>query len=413
VIRSRSIAKVILVVVGVLVALYFLFLIRRVIGAVFIAVFLAVALGPAVDFFQRRRLPRGLAILVVYVLLFLAVFGVGLLIVPPIVDEVDQLVAEVPTYVDDLRGSETFREYDDRYEITKKLTEQSENLPSRLGDAAGALQSVTVGVFSALFQLITILVMTFFLLLDGRRMVEFALRQLDQAREKRARAAATNIYRAVGGYVVGAFSIAATAGVTAYFVMLILGIPFAVPLAVMMAFLGLIPLIGATIAGVLILGVAAAHDFPTAFIAWGIFFIVYQQVENNVLQPFIYKRTVALHPLLVIIAVLIGASLLGVLGALLAIPIAAALQILVKDAWHFRAHPGSRSGAEHTGDSPVDPPDLREEDEEGGDDSDEAAAREVHGSLDPAVPVSKEPAKPKEWPKRRNPLTRLRRAKPG
>ena len=350
-ISARSIAKVILVSAAVLAALYFLYLVRKVVGAVFIAIFLAVALGPAVDFFHRGKVPRGIAILLVYLSITVAMFGVGLLVVPPIVEEVDQFARDVPGYVDDLRQSETIREYDDRYGITARLREQAETLPQRLGDAAGALRSVTVGVFSAIVQLVTILVMTFFLLLDGRRIANFLVRELGPVRGERARAVADDVYKATGGYVAGNFTISIIAGVSTYVVLKIAGVPFAVPLAVLMAFLDLIPLVGATIAGVIIAVVAAVSDFPTALIIWGVFFLVYQQVENNVLQPIVYRRTVALHPLAVIVAILIGASLLGVLGALLAIPVAAALQILVKDYWHFRKSPGAVSPP-HPGGAP-------------------------------------------------------------
>jgi predicted PurR-regulated permease PerM len=116
----------------------------------------------------------------------------------------------------------------------------------------------------------------------------------------------------------------------------ILGVPFAVPLAVLMAFLDLIPLVGATIGGVLIGIVTLFHAFPTSTIVWIVVLIVYQQVENNVIQPVVYRRTVAIHPLIVIVAVLIGGSLLGILGAILAIPIAATLQIVVKELWQMR-----------------------------------------------------------------------------
>lgn len=338
-VSARAIAKVILVSVGMLAALYFLYLIRQVVGAVFVAIFLAIALGPAVDFFHRGRVPRWGAILLVYLAIMLGMFGIGLLVIPPIVDEVDRFAENVPGYVEDLRESETIREYDEKYGIVDRLKTQAEKLPERLGDAAGALRSVTVGVFSAIVQLVTVLVMTFFLLLDGRRLLEFLFAQLPPHRERRARAVAEDVYRVVGGYVAGNFSISLVAGVSTYIVLELAGVPFAVPLAVLMAFLDLIPLVGATIAGVVIAIVAGVSDFPTALIVWGVFFLVYQQFENNVLQPIVYRRTVALHPLLVIVAVLIGASLLGVLGALLAIPVAAAAQIVVKDYWRFLRQP--------------------------------------------------------------------------
>lgn len=329
-------AKIILVAAVVFAALYFLYLVRTVIGALFIALFLAVALAPAVEFLVRRRFPRSLAILTVYAGLLLGVFGLGLLVVPPVVEGVNDLVDNVPTYVEDLRESETFREYDDKYEITPKLKDQAEQLPQRLGDAASGLRTVTVGIFGAIVQLVTILVMTFFLLNDGKRMIRWLANELGDEQGRRAERVGERIYQAVGGYVAGNFLISLCAGVSSYIVMTILDMPFAVPLAVLMAFLDLIPLVGSAIGGAIIAVVAAIVGFPTTLIVWAVFFLIYQQVENNVLQPLIYRRTVAIHPLLVIVAVLVGGTLLGVLGALLAIPVAAAVQIVVREWWGMR-----------------------------------------------------------------------------
>jgi predicted PurR-regulated permease PerM len=335
-VTNRTVVRVILVALAVVGALYFLWMIRSVLGMLFIAIFLAVALGPVVEFFERRKIKRGLAILITYILLLGAVFGLGLLVVPPIVTGVNDFVGNVPGYVEDLRDSKTFREYDDKYDVTPKLKEQAEKLPTHLADAATGLRSVTVGVFGAIVQLVTILVMTFFLLLDGKRMLAFAFRELGPERGGRMQKIGEDVYRAVGGYVAGNLLISLIAGVLSYLVMLILDIPFAVPLAVLVAFLDLIPLVGSTIAGAIIGIVAAIVGFPGKLIAWVIFLVVYQQVENNVIQPVVYRKTVAIHPLIVIVAVLIGGSLLGVLGALLAIPVAATVQIVVKEWWQLR-----------------------------------------------------------------------------
>jgi predicted PurR-regulated permease PerM len=167
-------------------------------------------------------------------------------------------------------------------------------------------------------------------------MVSWLLRQLTPERSERVRTVMNDVYNATGGYVIGNLIISVIAGTGTYIVLMILNVPFAVPLAVLMAFLDLIPLVGATIGGVGIGIVAAISHFPTALIVWGVYFIVYQQIENNVLQPVIYRRTVALHPLVVLVAVLIGGSQLGVLGALLAIPVAAGIQIVVRDLWRSR-----------------------------------------------------------------------------
>jgi predicted PurR-regulated permease PerM len=324
--------------IAVAAALYLLWVIRSVIGVVLIAVFLAIALGPAVDFYQRRlKLRRGLAIIATYLSVLLCVVAVGLLVIPPIVEQTAKFVENVPEYIAELRGNPTIRKYDQKYDITHKLEQEASKLPARFGDAASTLQSIVAGLFSAVLTIVTVLVMSFFLLLDGRRAFEWAIRELGPLRGPRMRSIADDVYRSVGGYVVGNLMISVIAGATTYLVLTLLGVPFAVPLAVLMAFLDLIPLVGASIAGFLIaIAAALGGDFPADAIIWIVFFIVYQQIENNVLQPLIYRRTVALHPLIVIVAILIGAALAGVAGALLAIPIAGAVQIVVKDWWQTR-----------------------------------------------------------------------------
>lgn len=333
---NRDVVRILLVAIAVVAGLYFLYLIRSVIGMLFIALFVAIALAPAVEFFARRRVPRGLAILLTYLALLAGIFGIGLLVVPPIVTGVNDFVKNVPTYVDDLRHSKTFRKYDDKYKITPKLRDQAQKLPTHLSDAVSGLRSVTVGVFGALVQLITILVMAFFMLLDGRRFFRFLVRELGPHRAEQMERIGEDVYSAVAGYVAGNVLISVIAGLSSYAMMSILNLPFAVPLAVLVAFFDLLPLVGSTIAGVVVGIVAAIVGFPGKLIAWVVFVIIYQQFENNVIQPVVYRRTVAIHPLLVIVAVLIGASLLGVLGALLAIPIAATVQIVVKEWWLWR-----------------------------------------------------------------------------
>jgi predicted PurR-regulated permease PerM len=335
-VANRDVVRILLVTVAVLATLYFLYLIRSVLGLLFIALFLAIALAPAVEFFARRGVPRSLAILLTYFALLASIFGIGLAVVPPIVNGVNDFVKNVPTYVDDLRHSKTFRKYDDKYKITPKLREQAQKLPTHISDAISGLRTVTVGVFGALVQLVTILVMAFFILLDGRQFFGFLVREIGPQRATRLERIGENVYAAVVGYVAGNVLISVIAGLGAYVMMTILNIPFAVPLAVLVGLFDLLPLVGSTIAGVIVGIVAAIVGFPGKLIAWIIYVIVYQQIENNVLQPVIYKRTVQIHPLIVIVAVLIGGSQLGVLGALLAIPIAATVQILAKEWWDWR-----------------------------------------------------------------------------
>ena len=334
---TRAITRVFLTIAALAGGLYLLWLVRSVVGLVAISGFLALSLGPGVDFFCRRGIPRAGSILLVYLSIALSIFGIGLLIVPPIVTQVQGLSSDIPGYLTDIRKNKTFRKYDEKYSITKKLNEQAKKLPQRLGDAAGALESVTVGVFSAVLKLVTVLTITFFLLLDGGRLPGVAARMLGGGKlAERYLRIADDIYRAVSGYVLGNLIISFIAGIVAYATMSILGVPFAVPLAVLMAFLDLIPLVGATIGGTTIALVTLFNDFPTSTIVWLVVFIVYQQIENNLLQPVVYRRTVDVAPLFTIVSILVGAALLGVLGALVAIPIAAAVQIIARDLWEGR-----------------------------------------------------------------------------
>jgi predicted PurR-regulated permease PerM len=335
-VSARLVAKVVLVATAVVAALYFAYLIRDVIGLVLIAAFFAVAIAPAVNWLNRHRVPRWMAILLVYFGIASGIFGIGLLIVPPLVNGVEDLSSDLPGYVDDLRNNETFRDYDDRYHITQKLTEQSQELPSRLGDAAGTLRDVTVGVFTRFVQLFSILVITFFLVKDGHRLLEFLYRQVPPERAQRLRTIADDVSDAIAGYVFGNFVISVLAGLVTYVTLRILDVPFATPLAILFGFFDLIPLVGATLGGILVGIVVAFVDFPVGLIVWAAVLILYQQVENNLVQPFVYGRAVQLHPLIVIVAILIGAALLGVLGALVAIPAAAAVQAVIRDYWRFR-----------------------------------------------------------------------------
>jgi predicted PurR-regulated permease PerM len=335
-VSARLVAKVVLVAAAVVAALYFAYLIRDVIGLIVIAAFFAVAIAPAVNWLDQRRVPRWLAILLVYIGIAAGIFGIGLLIVPPLVNGVEDLSADLPGYVDDLRNNETFRDYDDRYHITNKLTEQAQQLPTKLGDAAGTLRDVTVGVFTRFVQLFSILVITFFLVKDGHRLLEFLYRQMPPERARRLRTIADDVSDAIAGYVFGNFVISVLAGLVTYVTLRILDVPFATPLAILFGFFDLIPLVGATLGGILVGIVVAFVQFPVGLVVWAAVLILYQQVENNLIQPFVYGRAVQLHPLIVIVAILIGAALLGVLGALVAIPAAAAVQAVVRDYWRSR-----------------------------------------------------------------------------
>jgi predicted PurR-regulated permease PerM len=330
----RSIVRIVLVVVCVAIVLYLLFLLRKPISWLLIAAFLAVALSPPVNYLSRW-MKRGLAIAVTFCGLLLVPILLIALIVPPLITEANDFADNVPRYADDVteyvQDNERLREINEDYDITSKLEEEAEKLPSRLGGAAGTLRDIGFGIVNSLFAGLTILVMTAFLLGSGRRWTDAFIGSRPPEQRDRLRRSRDNMASAVGGYVAGALTIAVIAGVATYIVLLILGVPFRGPLAVIAGLFSLIPLVGATIAAVLIGVVTLFENFPTATIIWAIWAIAYQQLENHLIQPQIQKRTVNVHPFITIVAVLFGGTLLGIMGAIVAIPIAASIQILLRE----------------------------------------------------------------------------------
>ncbi len=197
---------------------------------------------------------------------------------------------------------------------------------------------MTKGVITAVVAVITIAVLTFFMLLEGPTWVERGLSLLTEESGERWRRVGLQVYRTVGGFVTGALTIAVVAGVSTAVLLSILGVPYAIALGLVVALLDLVPLAGATIAGVLITTVGFLDSVAVGLIVL-VFFVVYQQVENHFLYPLVYSRTVQLSPLAILIAVLIGASLAGILGALAAIPVAGTIQVLLREWLAHRRRP--------------------------------------------------------------------------
>ncbi len=330
----RVVARTVLIIVLVIIALYVVYLLRRPIGWLLVAAFLAVALSGPVDFLGRR-MRRGAAIAIVYVGLLLVPIGIGAVVFPPIVTGADDLARNAPAYADDVssfvRDNERLRQISDDYDLTGTLQKEAGKLPGRLGNAASVLQDVGLGIVNSVFALVTILILTAFMLGGGRGWIGAGLRYLPEERARRTEHVLHRSASAVGSYVAGALLQALVAGVLSFAVLKILGVPFAAPLAVLIFFLDLIPLVGATIGAVIVGIVTLFSDFPTDTIVWIVWAIVYQQIENNLIQPQIQKRAVDINPFLVIVSVLFGSTLLGVLGALVAVPAAASIQIALRE----------------------------------------------------------------------------------
>ena len=359
-IQARAVVKVAAISLVVIAAALLLAIIvlhvRTEIRWLFAALFLALAMNPAVDRVESLRIrghrifPRWLAILVVYVLVLALFVFLILQVVPPIIREFEHLGSKVPGYVHDFRQwanqNQQFQELNHKYNITLTLSQQASTIPSKLGGAASDVQTITVSILEHLLAAITILALTFFLLLDGRQQGERLLSRMQPENATRWRRIATRIAGVVKSYVSVNLLLAIAAGVFTWLSLELLGVDLAVTMGVIVGFLDLVPLIGFTVGGFFVAIVAAFHNFPGALIAWMALFLVYQQVQDRVIQPLLYKNAVRVHPAVAIIAILVGGELAGILGALLAIPTAATIGVLIDETLRWRRETSRQTGSQ-------------------------------------------------------------------
>jgi predicted PurR-regulated permease PerM len=333
--RPRTIFTTAALIVAFAAALWVVYTARQALTWVLVSIFLALALNPAVAAVQNRFgvTRRGAAAAVIYLLAILVLIGLGFLLIPPIADQVNGLAKAAPGYVEDLtkgRGPLGFLET--KYHVVEKVREGVGHGGSAAGvlGGASAVLSITRGVITAIVGIVTIAFMTFFMLLEGPTWIERIFALVPRNAEPRWRRVGDRIAETVSGYVTGNLLISMLAGAASAIVLAITGVPYALALGLLVAVLDLIPLAGATLAGIVI-GVVAFLTSVTAGVIVVVFFVLYQQLENHLLQPLVYGRTVELSPLAVLISVLVGAEVAGVLGALGAIPIAGTIQIVLTD----------------------------------------------------------------------------------
>jgi predicted PurR-regulated permease PerM len=337
--NTRIILRAVLIVVAVVIVLYVIYQLRRPISWLVIAAFIAIALsGPVNALSQHMR--RGFAIAVVYLVLLLIPIGILALLIPSMVSQGEDLANNAPQYAQDVTDfvnrNETLNNLNQDYDITGKIEEEAAKLPDKIPDAAGTLQDIGVGFVNSVFAALTIFILSIFMVASGRYWIERFLETRHPDQKVRMERALDHIGQAVGNYVGGALLQATIAGVTSFILLTILGVPFAAPLALVVFFFDLIPLVGATLGAVLVAIVTLFVNFPVALIVWVIYSIAYQQIENYVIQPQIQKRAVSVEPFVVLVAVLFGATLFGIIGALLAIPAAASMQIAIREWMAYR-----------------------------------------------------------------------------
>ncbi len=356
---ARSVLRNVLIVVAVAITLYLLYLVRKPLGWIIIATFLAIAMSGPVNFLHRHLGRRGIAIGLSYIGLLLIPIGLGAIIVPPVVTGANDLANDAPRYAADVQRfvqrNKTLRGLEDDYGVVTKVEQEARKLPTRLGGAAGTLRDLGLGLVNSIFAGVTIVVLSVFMVGGGRQWLRKGALLMRPDHAALIDRVVDRMAIAVGNYVAGALAQATIAGITTFIVLSILSVPFAAPLSVVVFFFDLIPLVGATIAAIVVGLVTVFANFPTATIVWAIWAIAYQQIENNVIQPQIQKRALDIHPFVVLVSVLFGSALFGIAGALLAIPVAASAQIAVLEYWRF-THPASPADPEPTPPGALPPP---------------------------------------------------------
>lgn len=298
------------------------------------AFFLAVALNPAVNRVARYmpKKSRGLAATLVFIGLILIIGFLLISFIPPLVTQSQGLIGSLPHYTDSLINGQGFISDQVRaLHLVDRIRASQSQIGSYITSAGGSFVGVLKSIFSSLAAGLTILVMTVFMILEGPTWIDRLWKMVPKREQVHYRALVNEMYEAVTGYVMGNLFTSLIAAISVAIMLTIVNVPYAVPLGILVGLMDLLPLIGATLAAIVIVAVSVFASSVTAGIVMAIFFLIYQQIENHIMQPLVYGRTVNISPLTVLIAILIGAEIGGLLGALVAIPIAASLQILFKD----------------------------------------------------------------------------------
>jgi predicted PurR-regulated permease PerM len=296
------------------------------------ALFLAIGLNPAVEAMRRRGLTRGLAVAVMLVVVVGFSAALAAAIVPPVINQTTQLISNAPEFLEELRRNSTIAQLDKDYEFIERAQER---LTERVQDgklvfsAFGGVVGVGRTVLSGAFSFLTVLVLTLYFLAALPRMTSIAYRMVPISRRERVRLLSEEILVRIGGFVGGQLVIAALSGLSTLVLLTIMDVPYAISLAMLVAVFGLIPLIGATLGAIAVVLVSLTVSTVTTVIVLA-FYVLYQQFENYVIAPRVMRRAVHVPAVVTIVSALIGASLLGLLGGLIAIPLAAAVLLVIE-----------------------------------------------------------------------------------
>ena len=328
---TATIVRVVLVVVGLLLVLYGAYRVRRILLLVVVAAFLAVGLDPAVRRLQRWKFKRGQAVATIFFAALLFIAGFLTAVVPPLVEQVSEFATNLPTYVTNLaEENPRVNRWIQENDVPSRLRDATKNAPNVIAGSFGTVLGLAGSVAAALFSALTVLVLTVYFLVSLGRIREGSLKLVPRSRRQRFKELLDPILEKIGGYIAGQATVALIGGSLAFVFLAMTGVPFPVALALWVAIAALIPLVGATL-GAIPAVIVAFFDSTGLGIATLAYFIIYQQIENYVIAPRVMTKAVDVSPAATLLAALIGGGLLGFAGALLAIPAAASIKLIVQE----------------------------------------------------------------------------------
>lgn len=360
---DRKVLRTIFTVVAVVVSIWLVIQLWTPLLWLIVAVFVAIAASGPVNYLSKY-MKRGLAITLTYLMILLVPLALSAALLPPLVTSAVDLVDQMPQYINDfqdtLEHTEAFQKFDQNFDFNEQLSNLANDLSGKLGDAASTLGGIGQALVNSIFATFTVFVLSLFMVARGRGWIDKWLETRAGPEADALGRAVDRIGGAVGNYIGGAIAQAFLAGLAAFVVLSILGVPSPLVLAVIVAAFDFVPMVGSTIAGLLVGTVTLFADFPLDTIVWAIFVIGYQQFENYVIQPRIQSRAVEMEPFVILVAVLFGGTLMGVVGAILAIPIAATLQITYQEYNRFKAEiremTGENAAVDSADPAPADEP---------------------------------------------------------
>src|SRR4051812_19599145 len=330
--HPRSVLTALGVLLAVIAAVEFMLLARAGLTLVVIALFVALALNPAVEALERRRLRRPLAVAVVFVMALVIFALLALVFVPPLVDQISKATDALPKLVDDLdKGHGPFGVLERKFHVVERVRSgtMGHDAGGLLGPAGSALTAAK-GIAATIVGALVIAFLPFSRLLGGPGWGERLTGLIPDSHRGMVERIGAGVYGSVGGFVTGNLLASLLAGLVATAIMLVASVPYAVPIGVFVAIIELVPYVGPLVATVVVVAAALTVSVTSAIVALALL-LVYHAFEGHVLRPVLYGRAVQLSPLAVLVAILLGTEIAGILGALLAIPVAGSIQVILRE----------------------------------------------------------------------------------